>query len=140
MEAVSLFVTVMHSPMKFVAISEATEMIQGQFSDFVVDCTMIRDPTPILLTANKVWQWVEQRVSSVDPQIPGNGQFVPNLTCIYLPTPTKHRMRAIIVLINNLSIIYHQYCSSSYVDYSIIFGPFCCPQQWKSSSNLTPTR
>ena len=30
-------------------------------------------------------------------------------------------------LINNLGIVYHQYCSSSYLDYSVLFGPFLLP-------------
>jgi len=33
-----------------------------------------------------------------------------------LPTPPKCSMRAIMALINNLVIVYHQYCSSSYLD------------------------
>jgi len=31
----------------------------------------------------------------------------------HLPTPPKCSMRAIVALINNLGIVYHQYCSSS---------------------------
>jgi hypothetical protein len=78
--------------------------------------------------------------STVNPQIPGNRQAIPRSgshTCQQQP---KCSTRAIIALINNLGILYHQYCSSSYLDYFIIFGPFCCLRQWKSSSNLIPTR
>jgi hypothetical protein len=45
----------------------------------------------------------------------------------YLPTPPKCSTRAIIALKNNLGIVYHQYCSSSYLDYSIIIRPFLLP-------------
>ena len=37
----------------------------------------------------------------------------------HLPTPPKCNPRAILALINNLGIVYHQYCSSSYLDLSI---------------------
>ena len=43
------FVTVIHSPMKFVAISEATQHLQGRFVGFVGDSTATKDPTPIVL-------------------------------------------------------------------------------------------
>ena len=45
----SAFVTVLHSPTKFVAISNATQHLQGWFIGFVGDRTMTKDPTPVLL-------------------------------------------------------------------------------------------
>jgi len=35
------------------------------------------------------------------------------ISLIHLPTPPKCSTRAILALINNLGIVYHQYCSSS---------------------------
>ena len=49
----SAFVTVLHSPIKFMAISERTQHLQGQFIGFVGDQTMARDPTPIILPQEK---------------------------------------------------------------------------------------
>ena len=44
-------------------------------------------------------------------------------------------------LINNLGIVYHQYCSSSYLDYIRADpGSSSGSRQWKSSSNLIRTR
>jgi hypothetical protein len=62
MKAGSAFVTVMHLPMKFVAISKAPQLLQARFIGFVGDRMIARNPTPILLLANKVWQWVKQRI------------------------------------------------------------------------------
>ncbi len=45
----SAFVTVMHSPMKFVAISDATQHLQGRYIGFVGDRTATKDPTSIIL-------------------------------------------------------------------------------------------
>ncbi len=48
----SAFVTVLHSPMKFVAISEATQHLQGRYVGFVGDCTAMKDPTPVVLPSH----------------------------------------------------------------------------------------
>jgi hypothetical protein len=45
----SAFVMVLHLPMKFVAISKATQHLQGSFVGFVGDRTATKDPTPIVL-------------------------------------------------------------------------------------------
>ena len=37
------------------------------------------------------------------------------INLMHLPTPPKCSTRAIMALINNLGIVYHQYCSSSYL-------------------------
>jgi hypothetical protein len=37
----------------------------------------------------------------------------PQIRLSHSPTPPKCSMRAIVALINNLGIVYHQYCSSS---------------------------
>ncbi len=39
------------------------------------------------------------------------------ISLTHSPTPPKCSTRAIMALINNLDIVYHQYCSSSYLDY-----------------------
>ena len=62
------------------------------------------------------------------------------ISLIHSPTPPKCSMRAIVALINNLGIVYHQYCSSSYLDYPAAPGSSYRSRQWKSSSNLIPTR
>ena len=63
----SSFATVMHSPMKFAAISAATSHLQGRIIGFVGDRTPTREPTPILLSQRKTWEWVKETVSSDGP-------------------------------------------------------------------------
>jgi hypothetical protein len=60
----SAFVTVMHSPMKFVAISEATQHLQGRFIGFVGDRTPTKDPILIVLSQQKTWSWETKTVST----------------------------------------------------------------------------
>jgi hypothetical protein len=60
------------------------------------------------------------------------------ISLLHSPIPPKCSTRAIVALINNLGIVYHQYCSSSYLDYSADHGPAYHSRQWKSSSNLIP--
>jgi hypothetical protein len=50
----SAYCTVLHSPMKFMAISKATQHLQGQFIDFVGDRTVTWEPTLILLPLLKI--------------------------------------------------------------------------------------
>ena len=40
------------------------------------------------------------------------------ISLIHSPTPPKCSTRALMALINNLGIVYHQYCSSSYLELS----------------------
>jgi hypothetical protein len=60
----SAFVTVMHSPMKFVAISKATQHLQGRFIGFVGDCTPMKDPILIVLPQQKTWSWETKTIST----------------------------------------------------------------------------
>ncbi len=60
----SAFATVLHSPMKFVAISDATQHLQGKFVAFVRDCSARKDPTPIVLPPQKTWSWETRTVST----------------------------------------------------------------------------
>ena len=60
----SAFVTVMHSPMKFVAISKATQHLQGRFIGFVGDRTPMKDPILIVLPQQKTWSWETKTVST----------------------------------------------------------------------------
>jgi len=62
------------------------------------------------------------------------------ISLFHSPTPPKCSMGATLALINNLGIVYHQYCSSSYLDYPADPGSSYRSRQWKSSSNLIPTR
>ena len=55
----SAFVTVLHLPMKFVAISEATQHLQGRYVGFVGDRTATKDPT------QSTWKWDTKTTSSV---------------------------------------------------------------------------
>ena len=59
----SAFVTVMHSPMKFVAISDATQHLQGRYIGFVGDRTATKDPTSIVLPQQKTWSWETKSVA-----------------------------------------------------------------------------
>ena len=63
------------------------------------------------------WSWTDQS----------------QISLLHSPTPPKCSTRVIMALINNLRIVYHQYCSSSYLDYFRL-------RQRKPSSNLIPTR
>jgi hypothetical protein len=60
----SAFVTVLHSPMKFVAISEATQHLQGWYNGFVGDRTNPKDPIAIVLPQQKAWSWEAKTVST----------------------------------------------------------------------------
>jgi hypothetical protein len=53
--------------MKFAAISAATGHLQGRIIGFVGDRTPTREPTPILLSQSKTWEWVKETVSSDGP-------------------------------------------------------------------------
>ncbi len=50
--------------MKFVAISKATQHLQGRFIGFVGDRTATKDPTSIVLPQKKIWKWETKTVSS----------------------------------------------------------------------------
>ncbi len=63
------FATVMHSPLKFAAISAATQHLQGRIIGFVGDRTVTREPTPILLPQLKTWQWVKELVFTDGPAL-----------------------------------------------------------------------
>jgi hypothetical protein len=63
------FATVMHSPLKFAAISVATQHLQGRIIGFVGDRTATREPTPILLPQLKTWQWVKESVFTDGPAL-----------------------------------------------------------------------
>ena len=56
----SCFVTVVHSPMKFAAISAATLHLQGRVIGFVGDRTATRKPSPIFFPTIQTWQWVKE--------------------------------------------------------------------------------
>jgi hypothetical protein len=55
----STFCTIVHSPMKFMAITKATQQLQGWFIGFVGDRTLLKEPMPILLPLQKTWEWVK---------------------------------------------------------------------------------
>ncbi len=60
----SAFVMVMHSPMKFFAISKATQHLQGRFIGFIGDRTPTKDPILIVLPQQKTWSWETKTVST----------------------------------------------------------------------------
>ncbi len=60
----SAFVTVLHSPMKFVGISKAMQHLQGRFVGFVGDPSSTKDPISIVLPQQKMWSWDTKMVSS----------------------------------------------------------------------------
>jgi hypothetical protein len=51
----SVFCIVVHLPVKFMAITEATQQLQGHFIGFVGDQILYKEPTPILLPPQKTW-------------------------------------------------------------------------------------
>ena len=50
--------------MKFVAISEATQHLQGRYVGFVGDRTATKDPTPVVLPQQSTWKWDTKTTSS----------------------------------------------------------------------------
>jgi hypothetical protein len=60
----SAFITVLHSPMKFVAISKATQHLQGRFVGFVGNRLSTKDPISIVLPQQKTWSWETKTVLS----------------------------------------------------------------------------
>ena len=65
----SCFATVVHSPMKFAAISPSTSHLQGRVIGFVGDRTATREPSPILFPTIKTWQWVKEKVHTDGPAL-----------------------------------------------------------------------
>jgi hypothetical protein len=63
----STYCSVLHSPMKLMAISKAMQHLQGRFISFVGDCTVTREPNPILLPLLKTWQWVMEELCTTRP-------------------------------------------------------------------------
>jgi hypothetical protein len=63
----SAFCTIIHSPTKFMALNEATQHLQGCFIGFIGNCTLMKNPTPILLPTQKTWQWVKEMVATDGP-------------------------------------------------------------------------
>ncbi len=63
------FCTVVHSPMKFMAILEATQHLQGRFIGFIGDRTPMREPMAVLFPAQKTWQWVKATVANHGPSL-----------------------------------------------------------------------
>jgi hypothetical protein len=53
--------------MKFVASTEATQQLQGRIIGFVGDCTITKEPTPILIPPRKTWEWVQATVATDGP-------------------------------------------------------------------------
>jgi len=92
--------------------------------------------TQITKSLKKSKHELAQMSVNVDPLNPGHGQTIPRSVSF----TRQHSTRAIVALVNNLGIVYHQYCSSSYQDYPANPGSSYCSRQWKSSSNFIPTR
>jgi hypothetical protein len=49
--------------MMFVAISEATQHLQGRYVGFVGDRTARKDPTPVVLPQQSTWKWDTKTMS-----------------------------------------------------------------------------
>ena len=65
----SAFGTIVHSPLKFMAISPATRHLQGRFIGFIGDRTRAREPTAVLFPSVKTWQWVKAMVATDGPSL-----------------------------------------------------------------------
>jgi hypothetical protein len=55
--------------MKFMAISEATQHLQGKFIGFIGDRTPTREPMAVLFPAQMMWQWVKATVANHGPSL-----------------------------------------------------------------------
>jgi hypothetical protein len=65
----SAFCTVVHSPMKCMAISDATRHLQGRLIRFIGDRTVSCEPTAVLFPTVKTWQWVKVTVATNGPML-----------------------------------------------------------------------
>jgi hypothetical protein len=65
----SAFCTIVHSPMKFMAITEATKHLQGRLIGFIGDRTVSCEPTPVLFLSKKTWEWVTETISTEGPDL-----------------------------------------------------------------------
>ncbi len=63
----SAFCTVIHSPLKFVAVTNATQQLQKQIIGFVGDRTLTKELTSILMPPRKAWDWVKVKVATDGP-------------------------------------------------------------------------
>jgi hypothetical protein len=99
----SAFCTVVHSSMKFMAISEATQHLQGRFIVFIKDCTPSQEPTPVLFLSQKRWQWVTVTVATHGPSLLGYYKDDPSW-CSSLWTPAADCKKAETILLRLLHI------------------------------------
>ena len=53
----SAFCTIVHSPIKFMTITEATKHLQGRLIGFIGDRMVSRELTPVFFPSLKIWQW-----------------------------------------------------------------------------------
>jgi hypothetical protein len=65
----SAYCPVLHSLMKFMAITKATQHLQSWLIGFVGDCMVTREPTPILLPLLKIWQRAKEEVCTTGPDL-----------------------------------------------------------------------
>jgi hypothetical protein len=65
----STFCTVIHSPLKFMAIATAMQQLQGRTFGFVGDRTLTKEPTPVLFPQWKAWEWIKVKVALECPAI-----------------------------------------------------------------------
>jgi hypothetical protein len=65
----SAFCNVVHSPMKFMAITEATKHLLGRLIGFIGDRMVLRKPTPVLFPSKKTWEWVTETISTEGPDL-----------------------------------------------------------------------
>jgi hypothetical protein len=65
----SALCTIAHSPMKFLAILDATRHLQGHFIGFIGDRTSSREPTAVLFPTIKTWQWIKATVATDGPTL-----------------------------------------------------------------------
>ena len=63
----SAFTTIVHSPMKYVAISKATQHLLGRIIGFIGDRMLTREPSTVLFPTQKMWQWVKEMSVLTDP-------------------------------------------------------------------------
>jgi hypothetical protein len=56
----SAFCTIVHSPMKFMAIIEATKHLQDRLIGFIGDSMVSRELTPVLFPSKKTWECVTE--------------------------------------------------------------------------------
>jgi hypothetical protein len=107
----SAFCTVVHSPMKFMAITMATKHLQGRLIGFIGDRMVLRKPRPVLFPSTKTWDWVTEQISTEGPDLLDHyatdalrrgSLWTPDIECNRVETTVPHLLHIPLVLFETI--------------------------------------